>query len=140
MCSHENKSNHEYPIKDYAIIGNCETAALINPDGGIDWLCLPAFDSPSFFGAILDRQNGGEFFIRPGCTYRTEREYVEDSAILKTRFLTEKGTVQLIDFFVIARQRNSKFYDFTSLHPTKKLVRVLKLESGDHVPIEMMVD
>jgi GH15 family glucan-1,4-alpha-glucosidase len=89
-------SSDEYPIKDYALIGNCETAALINPDGGIDWLCLPAFDSPSFFGALLDRQKGGEFFIRPGCTYRVEREYVDDSAILKTRFLTEKGAVQLL--------------------------------------------
>jgi GH15 family glucan-1,4-alpha-glucosidase len=133
-------SSHEYSIKDYAIIGNCETAALINPDGGIDWLCLPAFDSPSFFGALLDREKGGEFFIHPGCTYRVEREYVEDSAILKTRFLTEQGTVQLVDFFVIARERNSRFYDFTSLHPTQKLVRVLKLESGNYVPVEVMVD
>jgi alpha,alpha-trehalase len=133
-------SSDEYPIKDYALIGNCETAALINPDGGIDWLCLPAFDSPSFFGALLDRQKGGEFFIRPGCTYRVEREYVDDSAILKTRFLTEKGAVQLTDFFVIARQRNSTFYDFTSLHPTQKLVRILKLESGNYVPIEVTVD
>jgi GH15 family glucan-1,4-alpha-glucosidase len=79
-------STHDYPIKDYAIIGNCETAALISPDGGIDWLCLPAFDLPSFFGALLDRQKGGEFFIRPSCDYRVEREYTEDSAILTTVF------------------------------------------------------
>src|SRR6266545_1027217 len=134
------RSSHEYSIGDYAIIGNCETAALINPDGGIDWLCLPAFDSPSVFGALLDREKGGEFFIRPGCDYRVEREYVEDSAILKTRFLTEKGTVQLIDFFVIARKRKARFYDFTSLYPMRKLVRILKLESGNSVPIELMLD
>jgi GH15 family glucan-1,4-alpha-glucosidase len=66
-------SAREYPIKDYAIIGNCETAALINPDGGIDWLCLPAFDSPSFFGALLDREIGGEFFICPTRPYAMER-------------------------------------------------------------------
>ena len=134
------RSSHEYSIRDYAIIGNCETAALINPDGGIDWLCLPAFDSPSFFGALLDRETGGAFFIRPGCSYRVEREYVEDSAILQTRFLTEKGTVQLIDFFVIARKRKARFYDFTSLYPTRKLVRILKLESGNSVPIALMLD
>jgi alpha,alpha-trehalase len=133
-------SPHEYPISDYAIIGNCETAALINPDGGMDWLCLPAFDSPSIFGALLDREKGGQFFIRPASNYRVEREYVEDSAILKTRFITEEGTAQLIEFFVIARERNARFYDFTSLHPTRKLVRILKLEAGDSVPIEVMLD
>jgi GH15 family glucan-1,4-alpha-glucosidase len=133
-------SSHEYSIRDYAIIGNCETAALINPDGGIDWLCLPAFDSPSIFGALLDREKGGQFFIRPACSYRVEREYVEDSAILQTRFRTEKGAVQLTDFFVIARKRSARFYDFTSLHPTRKLVRILKLESGHSIPIEVMLD
>jgi hypothetical protein len=84
-------SPREHTIKDYAIIGNCETAALINPDGGIDWLCLPAFDAPSYFAALLDREKGGEFFIRPRCRYRVEREYIEDSAILQTRFVTAAG-------------------------------------------------
>ena len=55
----------EYPIRDYGVTGNCETAALINSDGGIDWLCLPAFDSPSFLGALLNREKGGDFLIRP---------------------------------------------------------------------------
>jgi GH15 family glucan-1,4-alpha-glucosidase len=120
------RSFREYSISDYAIIGNCETAALVNSDGGIDWLCLPTFDSPSIFGALLDREKGGEFFIRPRCNYRVEREYVENSAILQTRFITEKGAVQLTDFFVIARDRHARFYDFTSLHPIRKLVRILK--------------
>ena len=127
----------EYPIRDYGVIGNCETAALINSDGGIDWLCLPAFDSPSFLGALLDREKGGDFSIRPACNYRVEREYLDDSAILRTRFITDKGTIELTDFFVIARERASRFYDFTSLHPTRKLIRIVKSTGGDPVPIEL---
>jgi GH15 family glucan-1,4-alpha-glucosidase len=80
----------EYPIKDYAIVGNCETAALINVDGGIDWLCLPAFDAVSFFGALLDRQKGGAFGIRPAAAYTVERRYLGDTAILETRFVTAR--------------------------------------------------
>jgi alpha,alpha-trehalase len=128
---------HEYPIKDYAIIGNCETAALINSAGGIDWLCLPAFDAPSFFGALLDREKGGEFFIRPADDYRAHRRYIDDTAILETRFVTNRGTLVLTDFFVIARQPSARFYDFTSLHPARKLVRLLRLEEGDEVSIQL---
>ncbi len=129
-----------YPIKDYALIGNCETAALVNPHGGIDWLCLPDFDSPALFGALLDRENGGEFFL--GAAEPCEvlrREYHADSAILQTRLRTEHGTVLLTDFFVIARRRNSRFYDFTSLHPTRKLVRTARLESGGPVSMRLLV-
>ncbi len=113
------------PIEEYALIGDCETAALINADGGIDWMCLPAFDGPSFFGALLDREKGGDFIIRPSVPYRVQRGYCEDSAIFETRFITAEGTVKVTDFFVIARRHGTRGYDFTTLHPTRKLVRLI---------------
>lgn len=133
------RSAAHYPIRDYALIGNCETAALVNPDGGIDWLCLPAFDAPSFFGALLDREKGGEFSIRPAHAYRAERRYAGDSAILETRFATGRATVRLTDFFVTARDPGARFYDFTSLHPTRKLVRLLEMENGADALIDLRV-
>ncbi|MBA3961517.1 MAG: glycoside hydrolase family 15 protein [Chthoniobacterales bacterium] len=131
------KTNH--PIQDYGLIGNCETAALINPEGGIDWLCLPAFDGGSFFGALLDPEKGGSFALRPVANFTVERRYLPDSALLETRFLTERGTVVLTDFFVTARAKKARFYDFTSLHPTQKMVRVVRLENGPAVRMQMVV-
>lgn len=125
------------PIKDYALIGNCETAALINPQGGIDWLCLPAFDSPSLFARLLDEEKGGDFAIRPVGKYEVARSYFEESAILQTRFKTPNGVVRLTDFFVLARQAKARFYDFTSLHPTRRLVRLAELEEGKGVAMEV---
>ena len=127
------------PIKDYALIGNCETAALINPNGGIDWLCLPAFDAAPVFGRLLDDEKGGDFAIHPVGHFETTRRYLDDSAILETRFATRTGVVRLTDFFVIARKSNARFYDFTSLHPTSKLVRLVEWESGAPVEMEMRV-
>ncbi len=128
---------HDRPIADYGIIGNCETAALVNSSGGIDWLCLPAFDAPSFFGALLDREKGGTFTFQPTEQYRTERSYLHDSAILQTRFLSRDATILLTDFFVIARKRRARFYDFTSLHPTRKLVRLFRLEKGSPCTVDI---
>ncbi len=127
------------PIRDYALIGNCETAALINPHGGIDWLCLPAFDSPSVFGALLDGEKGGDFTLNPAGQYASEREYLENSAILQTRFTSEQGIVKLTDFFVIARDPHARFYDFTSLFPTRKLVRLVEWESGRPIAMKVRV-
>lgn len=129
----------EYAIKDYALIGNCETAALINPDGGIDWLCLPAFDGPSIFGALLDREKAGEFYISSSIPYRVERRYIDNTAILSTRFVTDRGIVDLLDYFVIARKRSARFYDLTSLEPTQKLVRNIRFVAGSEVPMEIVV-
>lgn len=126
----------EYPIADYALIGNCETAALINPDGGIDWLCLPAFDAPSFFGAMIDREKGGSFSLQPVGAQATERRYLDDTAILETRYFHDGATLKVTDFFVTARRANARFYDFTSLHPTRKLVRLLEVEGGGSVRVQ----
>src|SRR5437868_15208956 len=76
------------PIENHGMIGNLRTAALVAMDGSIDWLCLPPFDSPSVFTAILDDQKGRHFRIAPAMAQirRTQR-YWPDTAILVTRFL-----------------------------------------------------
>lgn len=125
----------DFPISGYGIIGNCETAALINSEGGIDWMCLPAFDGPCFFGALLDRE-GGEFLLRPKCFDRVAQCYIGDTAILETIYHCGERQVVLTDFFVIARKKSARFYDFTSLHPTRKLVRQVALR-GEDGPLEM---
>ena len=68
-----------------------------------------------------------------------ERRYLDDSALLETRFVTGSGTVVLTDFFVVARTTKARFYDFTSLHPTQKLVRTVRLEDGASVPMRLAV-
>ncbi len=127
-------------IKDYALIGNCETAALINPNGGIDWLCLPSFDSPSLFGKLLDDDKGGSLELRPSKAFEVSRQYLDDSAILQTTFTTASGVVRLTDFFVVARKADARFYDFTSLHSTGKLVRLVELQEGGGAEMQLHVE
>ncbi|MGC4002397.1 MAG: DUF5911 domain-containing protein [Pirellulales bacterium] len=87
------------PIENYGVIGNLRTCALVGMDGSIDWLCLPHFDSPSVFGAILDDRIGGRFRISPCCEeYRHKQAYRPDTNILTTRFLHADGIGEVIDF------------------------------------------
>jgi GH15 family glucan-1,4-alpha-glucosidase len=89
----------ETAIADHALIGDLQTAALVTTDGSIDWLCLPRFDSPSVFGALLDDEHGGHFRVRPaGTDYTTKQMYFPDTAVLVTRFFTEAGVGQVVDF------------------------------------------
>lgn len=86
-------------IEDYALIGDCETAALVGRNGSIDWLCWPAFDSDACFAAILGTHKNGRWLIAPGENVTaTSRRYLGDTLILETRFETKSGTVALIDF------------------------------------------
>ncbi|HEX5402659.1 MAG TPA: glycoside hydrolase family 15 protein [Pseudonocardiaceae bacterium] len=86
-------------IADHGMIGNLQTAALVGIDGTVDWFCCPRFDSPSVFGALLDAERGGHFRIAPtGVAYTARQMYFPDTAVLITRFFTEAGVGEVVDF------------------------------------------
>jgi GH15 family glucan-1,4-alpha-glucosidase len=94
-------------IEDYAIIGDCETAALVSRRGSIDWLCWPRFDSAACFAGLLGGREHGRWLIGPtDPDARVSRRYRGDSLILETTFETDSGAVVLIDFMPV-RGRNS---------------------------------
>lgn len=86
------------PISDYGVIGDRRTAALVGLDGSIDWCCLPRFDSPSLFAAMLDHARGGRFQIAPAAAYRSTQAYLPSTNILTTTFHAPGGTGVLTDF------------------------------------------
>src|SRR5215207_5082798 len=95
------------PIEDHGIIGDLHTAALVGSDGTIDWLCLPAFDSPSVFASILDEQKGGHFSLRPAEYAHSHQLYLPDTNVLLTRFVTLEGVAEVLDFMPIENDRGS---------------------------------
>jgi GH15 family glucan-1,4-alpha-glucosidase len=85
-------------IEDYALIGDCETAALVGRDGSIDWLCLPRFDAPACFAALLGGPEHGRWLLAPAGDVRAvRRRYREDTLVLETEYETDEGTLALID-------------------------------------------
>src|SRR5271167_2283326 len=86
-------------IEDYAVIGNCETLALVGRDGSIDWLCLPRYDSAACFAALLGEPKHGRWLIAPAADdVRVSRRYCGDTLVLETVFRTASGAVSLVDF------------------------------------------
>jgi GH15 family glucan-1,4-alpha-glucosidase len=89
-------------IEDYALIGDCETAALVSRTGSIDWLCFPRFDSRACFAALLGSPDHGRWLIAPSVpVHEVKRRYLGDTAILETEFRTATGIVSLIDFMPV---------------------------------------
>ncbi len=111
-------------IEDYALIGDCETAALVARDGSIDWLCLPRFDSAACFAALLGTPDNGRWQIAPVEKYRVTRRYREKTLILETQFDTDDGTVTLIDFMPIR----------------SKAPEIIRLVRGDRGKVQMRMD
>lgn len=91
------------PIEDYALIGDLHTVALVGKNGSIDWCCLPRFDAPSVFGALLDARKGGFFRIAPTNPSETKNQqiYLPQTNILLTRFLSGDGVGEITDFMPI---------------------------------------
>lgn len=93
------------PIEEYAVLGDTETAALVSRAGSIDWLCLPRFDSPACFAALLGTPEHGRWLLGPKGEARTTRRYVEHSFVLETTHETPTGTARVLDLMPIADGR-----------------------------------
>ena len=121
------------PIEAYALIGNTRSCALVAPDGSIDWLCLPRFDSSSCFGALLDRDKGGHWRIAPEHEPRSvRRSYRKDSLVLETTFETEDGAAVLLDFMPVLKEDLKPH----KIPPFDAVVRVVQGVKGT-VPMAM---
>jgi GH15 family glucan-1,4-alpha-glucosidase len=112
------------PIENYGIIGDLHSVALVGMDGSIDWLCLPHFDSPSVFAAILDDEKGGRFKISPVSEGVTRKQlYWPDTNVLVTRFFTPAGVAEITDYMPINDSANG--------HGRHQLIRRVEVVRGE---------
>ncbi len=92
-------------ISDYALLGDCASAALVSREGAVDWMCVPRFDSSPIFCRLLDWERGGTFRIAPLGAHESARQYVEGTNVLTTVHTTARGRVRVTDFLSMARGR-----------------------------------
>jgi len=132
------------PIADYGFLSDCHTGALVASDGSIEWLCLPRFDSPSVFGALLDR-GAGAFRLGPfGATVPASRRYEPGTNILETTWMTPTGWLVVRDALTIGSWHDNEDGSSHTRPPTDHdadhlLVRVVECVQGE-VPVELLVE
>ena len=113
----------ESKVADHGLIGDLRTAALVSTKGTVDWLCVPRFDAPSVFCALLDSERGGAWRLAPTCEVSTTQQfYFPDSNVLITRFLTEDGVAEVRDFMPV---------DSGDDCPGQGVVRIVKAVRGE---------
>jgi GH15 family glucan-1,4-alpha-glucosidase len=134
MSSDRTAESASYPpIDDYALIGDCRSAGLVSRDGSLDWLCLPRFDSPSIFAALLDVEKGGRFLVRPLGEFRTERRYLANTNVLETVFRTPTGACVLRDLMSVSSEEDKRAH----LTPEHEVLRELEGLEGE-VEVEIL--
>ena len=120
------------PIGDYGIIGDMHTAALVGIDGSIDWLCLPDFDSPSVFAAILDDKKGGRFKICSAGKGVSKQFYHPETNVLSTTFSSAEGVTLVCDFMPVGPEEDHS----VKRHCTKIIRRVTGIRGTTRLSLE----
>src|SRR5262249_53020675 len=115
------------PIGDYAMLSDCQSAALVSRHGSVDWLCFPRFDGPSVFCRLLDPA-GGYFAVQPAGEFRASRQYVDQTMVLETTFTIASGTAVLTDALAVGR--NERGHDLGT-HSPSVLLRRLACTGGE---------
>ncbi len=131
------------PIEDYAMIGDCHTAALVSKKGSIDWLCLPYFDSPACFAALVGTDENGHWSIAPVEPIRaTKRCYRDGSLILETTFETARGSAKLIDCMVLRDDSPVLVREVVGIRGQlrMKMELVIRFDYGSVVPWVQKID
>ncbi|GAB3629895.1 glucoamylase [Pandoraea terrae] len=124
-------------IEDYAMIGDCRSAALVSRDGSIDWLCWPYFDSPACFAALLGGREHGRWRLAPEDPHATlSRRYHDDTLILETRFETIEGCVAVVDFMPLRDGTADLVRLVRGIHGkvTMSMELILRFDYGASVP------
>jgi len=120
------------PIENYGVIGDMRSVALIGKNGSLDWCCLPYFDSPSVFAALLDDGKGGRWSFTPEGNPAVKQMYLPDTNVLVTRFFSDRGMAELIDFMPIGTEAGGQ-----TEQSARQVVRVAKAIRGS-VPFRMV--
>ena len=119
------------PIESCGVIGDLHTVALVAMDGTIDWCCLPQFDSPSVFAALLDENKGGHFKLAPEQAGTNRQMYMPETNVLLTRFLRPEGVGEVIDFMPVRESKNQQ--SESVMHEIVRIARAVRGEVRFHL-------
>jgi GH15 family glucan-1,4-alpha-glucosidase len=141
---HANLVSPFTPIADYAFLSDCHTGALIAPDGSVDWLCVPSFDSPSVFGSLVDREAGAFRFAPYGIVHPIARTYVPGTNVMETTWRTRTGWLVVRDALTMGPSASEDLVTKHTRPPADAdadhmLVRTVECISGS-VEVELMCD
>ncbi|MBD0283670.1 MAG: glycoside hydrolase family 15 protein, partial [Thermoleophilaceae bacterium] len=115
------EARRSQPIANYGLLADCNSAALVDREGSIDWLCFPRYDSDAVFARILDPA-GGHWSIRPAGAFTSERRYLPGTLVVETTFTTDTGTVKLTDAMVFAAGQRGHELGYDAPHELDRSV------------------
>lgn len=125
------RCSDQFPIRDYALIGDCHGCALVSRSGTIDWCVFQRFDAAPALCRLLDARKGGFLSTTPSGPYGAKRGYLDGTNILRTTFLCPRGVASITDYMPVGRRRGADMHDYTTLVAPHLLIRTIEGVQGE---------